>query len=63
MMESRLVLAVSRMIRAAGYSPASFDEQAATVVNNNVQIAGSVGGDVVVGSGNRTRSTPAAQKK
>ena len=50
MMESRLVLAVSRMMRAAGYSPASFDEQAATVVNNNVQIGGSVGGNVVVGS-------------
>lgn len=53
MMESRLVLAVSRTMRAAGYSPASFDEQAAAVVNNNVQIAGSVTGDVVVGSNNR----------
>lgn len=38
MMESRLVLAVSRIMREAGYSPASFDQQAATVINNNVQI-------------------------
>jgi hypothetical protein len=47
MMESRLVLAVSRMVREAGYSAASFDEQAATVVNNNVHIAGSMSGNVV----------------
>jgi hypothetical protein len=53
MMESRLILAVSRMMRAAGYSPASFDERAATVVNNNVQIGGSVGGNVVAGIGNK----------
>lgn len=63
MMESRLVLAVSRRMRAAGYSPASFDEQAAAVVNNNVQIAGSVTGDVVVGSGNRVGSNaPGTQR-
>ncbi|HEV7651194.1 MAG TPA: hypothetical protein VGP26_23845 [Actinophytocola sp.] len=60
MMESRLILAVSRTMRAAGYSPASFDEQAATVVNNNVSIAdnhvnvaGSVAGNVVAGTGNK----------
>ncbi|HEX6358773.1 hypothetical protein [Actinophytocola sp.] len=53
MLESRLVLAVSRMMRAGGYSPATFDAQAASVVNNNVQIAGSVGGNVVAGTGNR----------
>jgi hypothetical protein len=53
MMESRLVLAVSRMMRTAGYSPASFDEQAATVVNNNVTIGGSVGGNFVAGTRNK----------
>ncbi|OLF17151.1 hypothetical protein [Actinophytocola xanthii] len=58
-MESRLILAVGRTMREAGYSPASFEEQAATVVNNNVQIAGSVGGSVVAGTGNRIRTTPA----
>ena len=59
MMESRLVLAVSRMMHAAGYSPASFDKQAAAVVNNNVKISGSVSGDVVVGSGNKVGATTA----
>lgn len=53
MMESRLVLAVSRIMRAAGYSPASFDEQAATVVNNNVTIGGSVDGNFVAGVRNK----------
>ncbi|MGB3441512.1 MAG: hypothetical protein WBA97_22420 [Actinophytocola sp.] len=61
MMESRLVLAVSRMMRTAGYSPASFDEQAATVVNNNVTIGGSVGGNFVAGVRNKVaeRAAPA----
>lgn len=63
MMESRLVLAVTRMMSAAGYSAASFEQQAATVVNNNVQIGGSVAGNVVVGSGNRVRSTPTTPQK
>ncbi|HEV2778437.1 MAG TPA: hypothetical protein VGX25_03460 [Actinophytocola sp.] len=62
MMESRLVLAVSRMMRTAGYSPASFDQQAATVVNNSVQIGGSVGGNVVAGSGNRVGADLAAAR-
>jgi hypothetical protein len=52
-MESRLILAVSRKMRAAGYSAASFEQQAATVVNNNVTIGGSVGGSVVTGAGNK----------
>jgi hypothetical protein len=52
-MESRMFLAVSRMMRAAGYSPASFDEQAATVVNNNVTIGGNVGGNFVAGVRNK----------
>jgi hypothetical protein len=56
MLESRLTLAVSRMMRAAGYSPASFDEQAAAVVNNNIHIGGSVSGNVVAGTGNKVRS-------
>jgi hypothetical protein len=55
-MEGRLVLAVSRMMRAAGYSAAAFDEQAAAVVNNNVAIVGSAG-NVVVGSGNTVTTT------
>jgi len=63
MMESRLILAVSRMMRAAGYSPASFDAQAAAVVNNNVSIAGSVGGDVVVGTGNKVGDTTRAPRE
>jgi hypothetical protein len=64
MMESRLTLAVSRMMRAAGYSPASFDAQAATVVNNNVTIGGSVGGDFVAGVRNKVgeRATTATPK-
>ena len=63
MMESRLVLAVSRMMRESGFSPASFDQQAATVINNNVQIGGSVGGDVVAGTGNRVvRAAPAGSQ-
>ncbi|MGH3875579.1 MAG: hypothetical protein ACRDSK_00930 [Actinophytocola sp.] len=52
MMKGRLILAVSRMMRAAGFSPASFDAQAATVVNNNVNIGGNVGGNFVAGSHN-----------
>ncbi|MFC4857699.1 hypothetical protein [Actinophytocola glycyrrhizae] len=59
MLEGRLIRAVSRMMRTAGYSPASFDAQAAAVVNNNVQIAGSVGGSVVVGSDNKVGDTAA----
>lgn len=55
-LESRLTLAVSRMMRAAGYSPASFDQQAAAVVNNNIQIAGSVNGNVVAGTGNQVEA-------
>jgi len=58
-MESRSILAVSRMMRAAGYSAASFDQQAATVVNNNVNIGGSVDGNVVAGTGNKVGATPA----
>jgi hypothetical protein len=61
MLESRLVLAVSGMLRDAGYSPASFDQQAATVVNNNVQIGGSVGGNVIAGTGNRVAAVRPAQ--
>jgi hypothetical protein len=60
MLEGRLIRAVSRMMRGAGYSPASFDAQAAAVVNNNVQIAGSVGGSVVIGSDNKVGDTTAA---
>jgi hypothetical protein len=59
MMESRLVLAVSGMMREAGFSPASFNERAAAVVNNNVQIDGSVTGNVVVGSDNKVENTTA----
>lgn len=51
-----------RLIRAAGYSPASFDARAAAVVNNNVQIAGSVGGSVVIGSDNKVGDTAAAPR-
>jgi hypothetical protein len=58
-MESRLVLAVSRAMRAAGYSPASFSQQAATVVNNNVQIGGSVTGNVVAGADNKVGAVTA----
>ena len=70
MMESRLVLGVSRMMREAGYSPASFDAQAATVVNNNVSIGdtnvsvgGSVGGNLVTGSGNKVGNTAATRSR
>lgn len=61
MLESRLTLAVSRMMRAAGYSPASFDQQAAAVVNNNIQIAGPVNGNVVAGTGNKVEAPQKAQ--
>lgn len=60
-MESRMFLAVSRMMRAAGYSPASFDEQAATVVNNNVTIGGNVGGNFVAGVKNKVGEQPPKQ--
>ena len=63
MLEGRLIRAVSRMMRAAGYSPASFDAQAAAVVNNNVQIAGSVGGSVVIGSDNKVGDTAAPRSQ
>jgi len=63
MMESRLMLAVSRMMRAAGYSPASFDEQAATVVNNNVTIGGSVGGNFVAGDRNKVGTEEAPKSR
>jgi len=61
-MESRLILAVARMLRAAGYSAASFEQQAATVVNNNVNIGGSVDGNVVAGTGNKVGGTPVPAK-
>lgn len=60
MLEGRLIRAVSRMMRGAGYSAASFDAQAAAVVNNNVQITGSVGGSVVMGSDNVVGGTTAS---
>lgn len=53
MMEGRLVLAVSRMMSDAGFSPASFDEQAATIVNSNVTIGGNVNGNFAVGNRNK----------
>lgn len=61
MMESRFVLVVSRMMRAAGYSPASFDERVASVVNN-VQIGGSVRGTVVAGNANKVGDTGQASR-
>ncbi|MCG8920116.1 hypothetical protein L6E12_30530 [Actinokineospora sp. PR83] len=52
-LESRVTLAVSRMLRDAGYQVASFEEQVSTVINNSVHIGGSVtGGNVVAGSRN-----------
>jgi hypothetical protein len=59
MMKGRLTLAVSRMMRSAGYSAASFEEQAATVVNNNINIGGSVGGNFVAGNRNKVRERAA----
>ena len=63
MMEGRLTLAVSRMMRDAGYSPASFEEQAATVVNNNVNIGGSVGGNFVAGNRNKVGDRAATEAR
>jgi hypothetical protein len=63
MLESRLVLAVGRMMRAAGYSPASFDKKAASVVNNNIQIDGSIAGNVLVGSNNKVGNAAAAPRQ
>ncbi|GAA2961124.1 hypothetical protein [Actinokineospora diospyrosa] len=56
LLESRLVVAVTTLLREAGYSPASFEAQASTVVNNNIRIGGSVQGAVVAGSGNKVSS-------
>ncbi|MDQ3406427.1 MAG: hypothetical protein M3548_24040 [Actinomycetota bacterium] len=57
MLESRVVLAVSKLLTDAGYLTASFDAQAATIIQNNVHIGGSVTGTVVAGTGN-TVATP-----
>jgi len=54
--KSRLVLAVSRFMRASGYSTASFDTQATTVINKSVNIAGSMTGVVVTGDDNEASS-------
>ncbi|HEX9284169.1 MAG TPA: hypothetical protein VF879_00755, partial [Nitrospirales bacterium] len=54
--KSRLVLAVSRFMRASGYSTASFDAQATTVINKSVTIGGSVNGIVITGDDNQASS-------
>jgi hypothetical protein len=53
LMRSRLVLAVSRFLKDAGYSGASFLAQAGTVINNSVQVSGSVQGNVIAGGDNQ----------
>jgi hypothetical protein len=60
MLESRLVLAVSRLMKEAGYSAASFEGQAQTVISSNVQI-GSVSGNVVAGANIHTGALRAEQ--
>lgn len=61
-LESRLVIAVSKLLGDAGYVTASFESQAAAVIQNNVHIGGSVTGNVVAGTGNIIgSSTPGKQ--
>ncbi|MGH3858179.1 MAG: hypothetical protein ACRDSQ_00990, partial [Actinokineospora sp.] len=57
-LESRLVLAVSKLLADAGYITASFESQAAAVIQNNVHIGGSVTGNVVAGMGNLIGNVP-----
>ncbi|SDH48092.1 hypothetical protein SAMN05192558_102130 [Actinokineospora alba] len=62
-LESRLVLAVSKLLADAGYVTASFESQAAAVIQNNVHIGGSVTGNVVAGIGNLIGNGPTPGKQ
>lgn len=71
MFQGRFVLAISRIMREAGYSSASFDRMAATVVNNNVHIGTNTGlvqaglsneaGDVTAAPGASSTTSPTPQ--
>lgn len=56
--ESRLLPAISKKLRAAGYSEAKFEQQAAVVINNDVTINGSQ--NTVVQSGQNRGSIKVA---
>ncbi|MET0136055.1 MAG: hypothetical protein ABW215_20935 [Kibdelosporangium sp.] len=56
-LNSRFVLAVSKLLRDSGYSAAGFEQQAVTVNNRNVHIGGSVYGDFQQGD-NSTFNSP-----
>ncbi len=52
-LESRLVPAISQVLRDSGYSPAQFERQAATVVNNDITITGTNNAPIVTGGVNQ----------
>ncbi|WP_020670283.1 hypothetical protein [Amycolatopsis nigrescens] len=64
-LESRLLPAISRLLREAGYSPAGFEQRASMVVNNDVNIHGNNYGAFNVGGtthGPMSGATSAATK-
>ncbi len=52
-LESRLVPAISQVMRDCGYSAAQFERQAATVINNDITITGTNNAPIVTGGVNQ----------
>lgn len=52
-LESRLVPAISRVLRDCGYSPAQFERQAAMVINNDITITGTNNAPIMTGGVNQ----------
>lgn len=52
-LESRLVPAISQVLRDCGYSPAQFERQAAMVVNNEITITGTNNAPIMTGGVNQ----------
>lgn len=60
-LESRLIPAISDVMREAGYEVATLEERAAVVSNSNTYINNStISGQVIGGRGNRAGAPPAA---
>jgi phosphatidylglycerophosphate synthase len=52
-LESRLVPAISQVLRDCGYSPAQFERQAAMVVNNEITVTGTNNAPIMTGGVNQ----------
>ncbi|MFD8492230.1 hypothetical protein [Amycolatopsis sp. NPDC059657] len=52
-MESRLIPAISRILRDCGYSPSTFEQRATEITTNNVVITGTNNAPIVMGGTNQ----------